>query len=185
MLTADMIDLEVTAREILRICGIIGGPVRNAVRDTTILGKAIPKGTLIYIPLHLVATVPLMDTAKDPDSVAHLDDRWTKYPLGVFDPERWLQEGRFDEEVGAQVMPFSAGPRGCFGKPLAVGCSTAQVKQDKSLIRFGQMLEIKTMLAKLNLAFFLKPIPAELDTFRRVQHLSEQPAVSYVRLANW
>jgi cytochrome P450 len=132
LLTADLIDLEATAREVLRLCGIIGGPVRNAMQDTTILGKAIPKGTLIYIPLHLVATLPVQDTAKDPDSVAHLDDRWAKYPLGEFDPERWLQEGRFDEDAGAQVMPFSAGPRGCFGKPLAVSRILAQAERDIS-----------------------------------------------------
>ena len=37
----------------------------------------------------------------------------------VFDPERWLVDGKFDANAGPS-LPFSLGSRGCFGKNLAV-----------------------------------------------------------------
>lgn len=113
------IDLEATAHEILRLAGTAAGVSRIATRDTVVLGKSIPKGTTLYLPLALIATMPLEDTGATPTSAIH--QKWEGNTLMQFKPERWLDdEGQFDSQVGSQSAPFSGGQRGCFGKALAV-----------------------------------------------------------------
>jgi cytochrome P450 len=115
------LDLEAIINEILRMAGTAGAISRMAIRDTTVLGKAIPKGTSLYLPLALVANTPMEHTAAHPGAVIVDSNRWKGETLSRFDPDRWLDgEGRFDGHVGTQSLPFAAGLRGCFGKSLAV-----------------------------------------------------------------
>ncbi|KAJ9094242.1 hypothetical protein QFC21_006068 [Naganishia friedmannii] len=159
--------LEATANEILRLAGTAAGVSRIATRDTTVLGKHIPQGTTLYFPLTLISTLPMEHLAGDPNAVGARDAKWPGATLKMFEPERWLNdEGVFDSSVGVQSLPFSAGQRGCFGKALAI-------------------LELKTMLAKNNLAFFLDPIPAEYDSDEFEEYVSRKPKVAYVRPVPW
>jgi hypothetical protein len=88
-----------------------------------VLGKPIPKGTTLYLPLALIATMPLEDIAATPASESAIHQKWKGNTLMQFKPERWLDdEGQFDSQVGSQSAPFSGGQRGCFGKALAVSC---------------------------------------------------------------
>lgn len=114
-------DLEATTQEILRLAGTAAGVSRIATKDTVVLGKSIPKGTTLYLPLALIATMPLEDIAAIPNSESAIHQKWQGNTLMQFKPERWLDdEGQFNSQVGMQSAPFSAGQRGCFGKALAV-----------------------------------------------------------------
>ncbi|KAJ9110647.1 hypothetical protein QFC19_001476 [Naganishia cerealis] len=167
LLTEKVPYLEATTQEILRLAGTAAGVSRIATRDTTVLGKHIPKGTTLYFPLALMAHLPVQDLAGDSRAGRTSEGKWKGDTLRKFVPERWLDgEGQFDGQVGVQSLPFSAGQRGCFGKALAV-------------------LELKTMLAKINLAFFLESIPSEYDSDEFVEYISRKPKVSYVRPVPW
>jgi hypothetical protein len=114
-------DLEATAHEMLRLAGTAAGVSRQATKDTTVLGKAIPKGTTLYMPLAMLATMPLEDVSATPTSMDDIAAKWRGNTLHIFNPDRWLDEnGKFDSQVGMQSVPFSAGQRGCFGRALAV-----------------------------------------------------------------
>ncbi|KAJ9113051.1 hypothetical protein QFC22_006147 [Naganishia vaughanmartiniae] len=177
--------LEATANEILRLAGTAAGVSRIATRDTTVLGKLIPKGTTLYLPLTLMATLPMEDLAGDPSNVGAKDAKWPGATLKSFEPERWLDDqGMFDASVGVQSLPFSAGQRGCFGKALAVSSHGAYLSYNAAeWIHSFQMLELKTMLAKINLAFFLDSIPADYDNDEFVEYVSRKPKVALPGIA--
>ncbi|KAJ9110668.1 hypothetical protein QFC19_001497 [Naganishia cerealis] len=145
LLTEKVPYLEATTQEILRLAGTAAGVSRIATRDTTVLGKHIPKGTTLYFPLALMAHLPLQDLAGDSRAGRTSEGKWKGDTLRKFVPERWLDgEGQFD----------------------------------------GQVLELKTMLAKINLAFFLESIPSEFDSDEFVEYISRKPKVSYRRMPN-
>lgn len=114
-------DLEAVVYEILRLAGVVPATTRTATKDAIVLGKRIPKGTTLYFPLTMIASLPLEDTAADPTNPVMHHVKWQQESLGRFDPDRWLNDaGSFDGQSGARSLPFSAGQRGCFGKGLAV-----------------------------------------------------------------
>jgi hypothetical protein len=47
------------------------------------------------------------------------------------------------------------------------------------------MLELKTALAKINLAFFLEAIPAEYDSSEFVEYMTRKPKTALVRPVSW
>jgi hypothetical protein len=47
------------------------------------------------------------------------------------------------------------------------------------------MLELKTMLAKISLAFFLDGIPAEYDSDVFVEYISRKPKSAFIRPIPW
>lgn len=129
LLICNSADLEATTHEILRLAGTAAGVSRIAIQDTVVLGKSIPKGTTLYLPLALIATMPLEDIAAVPVSETDIHQQWKGNTLMEFKPERWLDdEGKFDSQVGLQSAPFSAGQRGCFGKSLAASFTHAQAE---------------------------------------------------------
>ncbi|CAE6466135.1 unnamed protein product [Rhizoctonia solani] len=81
-------------------------------------------------------------------------------------PTRWLTpDGTFDRSAGPSI-PFGLGQRSCFGQRLAV-------------------LQIKTFVAAMSRAFFFKPVPLEVDTWRAVELVTRQPKLCYVSLERW
>ncbi len=120
-----------------------------------ILGKRVPKGTIVIFPtstgnedrstpIYSIPDTPAssISSIEDSDddvavqlseSLAGVRDApprkvgfWAAGSGRVFDPERWLDtEGRFDAYAGPS-LPFSAGQRGCFGKNLAVSTVRCQ-----------------------------------------------------------
>jgi cytochrome P450 len=94
------------------------------MQDTTILGKFIPKGSTIYVPLATINGMPGYqannDELRSESSKAAKDiPAWDPNTVHQFQPSRWLVDGQFDSRAGPW-MPFSLGPRGCFGRALAV-----------------------------------------------------------------
>ena len=74
---------------------------REAARDTSLGGRALPRGTtILFAPLHL-----------------HRDPRFWDDP-DAFRPERFAPEARAGRHKFA-YLPFSAGRRGCIGEQFA------------------------------------------------------------------
>jgi hypothetical protein len=116
--------LDAVVHESLRCANTAGAVTRSATQDTTILGKFIPKGTTIYVPLSLVQSSSghqaHSDEARSESSKATKKiPAWDPKTVHEFEPSRWLVDGRFDSKAGPW-MPFSLGPRGCYGRALAV-----------------------------------------------------------------
>ncbi|KAH7339906.1 cytochrome P450 [Rhizoctonia solani] len=81
-------------------------------------------------------------------------------------PSRWLTpDGAFNRSAGPSI-PFGLGQRSCFGQRLAV-------------------LQVKTFAASISRAFFLKPVPPEVDMWDAVELVTRQPNVCYVSLEGW
>ncbi len=79
---------------------------REALEDVELDGLAVPRGRTCLIPIWVLH--------RDPQS-------WVD-PL-AFRPERWLTDGRFDEDAPGQPrgawIPFGAGTRQCIGESFA------------------------------------------------------------------
>jgi hypothetical protein len=80
--------------------------------------------------------------------------------LKNFAPERWLKDGHFDPDA-VQMLPFSAGSRGCFGKSIA-------------------MLELRTVIAVLIMRFNFPPVAKRLSGYQAQDGLTSRPQYCYV-----
>lgn len=88
---------------------------RTARVDTSILGHAIPKGTIV------IASAGFQHTDEHSHNGKRRVGYWEAGTTRQFIPERWLRlDGTFDANAGPS-LPFSSGPRGCSGQKLAVG----------------------------------------------------------------
>lgn len=105
--TASMLDslpfLHAVCNEILRLHPPVIITLREAVRDTTIQGTLIPKGSLFTICPY---AVNLSSSLWGPDSQ-------------VFNPERWLGNNSGGAESNYSFLSFLHGPRGCMGQAFA------------------------------------------------------------------
>ncbi|RYP65762.1 hypothetical protein DL771_008127 [Monosporascus sp. 5C6A] len=120
--------LDAVIEESLRVNGPLPNTQRETIVDTVILGHNIPKGTeIIFVgngPSCLSPGVSVPDSARSESSRAkYSHGHWNPEDIHLFRPERWLrvdENGRevFDPQAGP-TMPFSFGPRGCFGRRLA------------------------------------------------------------------
>lgn len=166
--------LEATVAETLRLS--MTGPVsfRQTIAPCDILGHAVPTGTPIVLvtagPSYTSPDMPLTpEYLRSPTSQAtqlRKAARHSRSPLygsdfHVFDPSRWIQDGVFDPDA-VHMLPFSAGPRGCFGKKVA-------------------MLELKIMLAVLMMRFEFPQLTKSLSRYGAVDGLTRRPTTCYVR----
>ena len=98
-----------------------------ALVDTQILGHHVPKGTTV---IFTITATGFVETEKDRPRLEALDPvrsktssrkfGWWGEDVEKFVPERWLDaEGKFNIKAGPS-LPFSTGPRGCYGQKLAV-----------------------------------------------------------------
>lgn len=124
--------LDAVVEEVTRCANTSSGAMREATRDTELLGYRIPKGTDVYLmsngpgynqPNHLNETIS--DAIRSQSSRDNKDKigTWNAGDVGQFKPERWLrlnEDGKeeFDAHSGP-VMQFGGGIRGCFGRKLA------------------------------------------------------------------
>ncbi len=98
--------IEACAHESLRLKPVAPTLPHQAVRDTTVAGIVVPKGTLVMCLLRPAA----VDEGRFADATA-------------FKPERWLSDGTAAQAASASkrvAMPFGAGPRICPGRYLAL-----------------------------------------------------------------
>ncbi|KAI1084678.1 cytochrome P450 [Whalleya microplaca] len=176
LISAEIPYLEATMQETLRCGGTAGRVMRMATVDTEILGHKIPAGTEIGA---IAATkwfpAPVPEESRSATSRAAVEKNggldWTHSPsaqdLEQFLPERWL---KIDEKGGeifdAGALPqnaFGGGPRGCFGRRLA-------------------MMELRIMITLTVMSFKFLPLPPELDNFQATELLLRQPRQCFVKL---
>ncbi|RYP91149.1 hypothetical protein DL770_002711 [Monosporascus sp. CRB-9-2] len=164
--------LDAVIEESLRVTGPVPVAQRRTVVDTVILGHNIPKGTeIIFInngPSYLSPSVSVPDSARSESSRAKFSHgHWNPEDMHLFRPERWLrvdENGReiFDPQAGP-TMPFSLGPRGCFGRRLAY-------------------LEIRIVLALLVWNFEFQKLSEELSSHAVVDSITSAPKKCFVAL---
>jgi len=161
--------LDATVEESLRCAGTLPNTVRDAIRDTTLLGHFVPKGTTVFLTLYGpgILVPPFPETiADDTEKVAD----WDPEDMHVFKPERWLvpsstAPGGLEFSVNAgPSMPFSLGLRSCFGKRMAY-------------------YQLRTVLALVVWRFVLEKCPEELSTSQAVDGVTHRPKHSYVKLS--
>jgi cytochrome P450 len=100
--------LNAVCNEVLRLYPTIPLSAREAVRDTTIAGQFVPKGTFIYVVPWAVNRNPKLWGSNSEEFV----------------PERWIDEnGRATMKGGADsnyaFLTFLHGPRSCIGERFA------------------------------------------------------------------
>ncbi|KAF4899881.1 Cytochrome P450 monooxygenase TRI13 [Colletotrichum fructicola] len=173
--------LDATVEEVLRHSGPIAFVVREALQDTTVLGRHIPKGTNVFLmangPGYLEPSMPVDDQSRSPgarrDENKALTGAWADDDIAAFRPERWLKDdgnakadsdGLFDPMAGP-TLAFGLGPRGCFGRRLGL-----------------QTLKIEFALIIWH--FQLLPLPSELNGYEGIQRFAREPTQCYVRLKN-
>lgn len=165
--------LDAVVEEILRFALSVAFTVRRAQVDTTILGKHIPKGTDVWMiatgPGYLQPKIPVDDKERSLPGKKPHTGMWDDADCGVFKPERWLKKDPatggdvFDPAAGPNLS-FSLGPRGCFGKKLAM-----------------QTLKLEFML--LIWHFNFHKCPESLSGHVAVQSFAREPVDCYVRLS--
>jgi cytochrome P450 len=164
--------LDAVVEEILRHANTIAFVVRQALQDTTVLGHKIPKGTDVFLMAngagYLEPNMPLRNSdtrspGADPTKAAALTSLWRDSDIDQFLPERWLKpDGSFDPMAGPQLA-FGLGPRGCFGKRLA-------------------LQQLKIEVALLVWSFKFLEVPEELGGWDAVQKFAREPVKCWVRL---
>lgn len=95
--------LNAVCKEVLRLYPTIPLSARNAIRDTTVIGQFVPKGTLVFV-------VPWA-TNRDPKL-------WGP-DAEAFRPERWLDTPNGGADSNYAFLTFFHGPRGCIGQNFA------------------------------------------------------------------
>ncbi|KAH9884564.1 cytochrome P450 [Xylariomycetidae sp. FL2044] len=168
--------LDAVVEEVLRHSNTIAFVVRQALQDTTVLGRRIPKGSDVFLMAngagYLETNMAVKNETRSPGAQAGqgkvLTGLWDDKDVAAFRPERWLETDPataaevFNPMAGPQLA-FGLGPRGCFGKKLAM-----------------QALKIQFMLIVWH--FRLLDTPAELSGFNAVQKFAREPTDCYVRL---
>jgi cytochrome P450 len=174
--TASIPYLDATVAETLRLSNT--GPVsfRQTLVPCEVLGHQVPAGT----PLILVTAGPsyesvdatpmpqtirgkiaaealLQESHLPPTSICSIPSPQT---LDMFVPDRWLANGKFDSEA-VRMLPFSAGPRGCFGENIA-------------------MIEMRIMIAVLVLKFEFPQLAKSLSGYQAQDGLTSRPTYCYV-----
>ncbi|KAG7291136.1 hypothetical protein NEMBOFW57_001147 [Staphylotrichum longicolle] len=152
-------------------------PYLDAVVDTTVMGRHVPKGTDVFIMAngagYLKGNIEVGDERGVPGrerrerSTGALTGVWEDEGIEKFRPERWLkleEDGKevFDAAAGP-TLPFGMGPRACFGKRFA-------------------LMQLRFEFALIVWHFDLLALPRELNDYDSVQKFAHEPAQCYVRL---
>ncbi|GLA34903.1 hypothetical protein AnigIFM63309_009086 [Aspergillus niger] len=159
--------LDAVLEETLRLRAAMLVP-RDATRDTELLGRRIPKGTVVL----LVCQGP--EYSSSPSSQYWSDLKTTrKYPGGgnpdleAFDPERWLvQNERGELEFDGSSYPqlaFGLGIRACWGRRLA-------------------QLEMRIMTVMMTWKFDFLGVPEALAGHEATYDISYRAKKGYLRL---
>ncbi|POS73080.1 hypothetical protein DHEL01_v208523 [Diaporthe helianthi] len=149
--------------------------IRHTIKDTTVLGHRIPKGTDVFMltngpGYHMPATpVDEMTRSKSSQDAKDKYGTWDESDMSQFRPERWLErtengEVRYNALAGPSI-PFGVGPRGCFGIKWAT-------------------LVLKTLVTLVVWNFDLQEIPEELSGTAAKDSASHSAQQVFVRLAS-
>lgn len=113
--------VEASIQELIRISLTAPSWARTTTQEVRVLGYQVPPG-IDVVGAPSVESLEDMDefeidpSVRSPSSRPRAAGRWEPGTKGQYQPERWLDaEGEFDGYRGP-MLPFGAGPRGCFGK---------------------------------------------------------------------
>ncbi|KAK8079183.1 hypothetical protein PG994_002990 [Apiospora phragmitis] len=159
--------LEAFMEESIRAANTSPRLVRMTATDTQSLGYPIPKGVTVFLNPY-IGTKPLdipeglqSDTSRA--SKDNFESYWDPRGMDDFEPERWLNDdGSFNPRKFPRLA-FSAGPRMCYGRNLA-------------------LMEFRVNLVLLVLNFKFEQVPKGLDSMESQQRLFRMPRQIYVRL---
>ncbi|KAF1944332.1 cytochrome P450 [Clathrospora elynae] len=168
--------LDAVVEETLRHSNTIAFVVRQAMQDTTVLGRHIPKGTDVFLMAngagYLEPNIRVQDSDRSlgarASSSKALIRLWDDEGIALFKPERWLKRildtgaEVFDPMAGPS-LPFGLGPRGCFGKKLALQA-------------------LKMQFALIVWHFRLLKCPEELSEYEAEQRFAREPKQCFLRL---
>ncbi|KAK6824759.1 hypothetical protein PG987_012253 [Apiospora arundinis] len=174
--------LDAVVEEVTRHANPVAFVARQAMQDTTVLGRRIPRGTDVLLmgmgPGYLEPNMRVDQDGVDADAMRSpgarlrggkpLTSLWDDGDIGAFEPARWLKTDpetgavRFDPVAGPN-MAFGMGLRGCFGKRLALQA-------------------LKLQFALLVWHFKFLKTPAELNSYDAVQKFAREPTQCYLRL---
>ncbi|KAH9808899.1 cytochrome P450 [Melampsora americana] len=140
--SSDLSYLDAVVHELLRCARTLADVSRETTSEVILADTVIPARTTIVMP-H-----------------GYWGDR-------SFKPERWLDDdGRFDYHKPGPFHAFGHGPRGCFGRNLA-------------------LLEMRLYIAMLSMEFFFDGVPDGLDTMESVELVANHPVSCVVRPRLW
>ncbi|KAJ5120786.1 cytochrome P450 monooxygenase [Penicillium bovifimosum] len=160
--------LEAYMEESMRAANTSPRLVRRTTTDTQVLGYPIPKGVTVLLNPY-IGTQPLdipehMRSETSRSSKGNFESYWDVNGMDEFHPERWLvEDGSFNPREFPR-LGFSAGPRMCYGRNLA-------------------LMEFRLNLVLLVLNFKFEPLPKGLDSMESQQRLFRMPRQCYVRLS--
>ncbi|KAI1145524.1 cytochrome P450 [Nemania diffusa] len=159
--------VEASIQELIRIALTAPSWTRRTTQDVMVLGHRVPAGIDVF-GAPSVQSIEDMDDFQINPEVRSATSRpretgsWKRETKGLFLPERWLNsEGKYDAYAGP-MLPFGAGPRGCFGQRLA-------------------RMELRIMIIMLVLSFEFHSVPEEYASFRAEEVINRGPHITYVR----
>ncbi|KAL4814756.1 cytochrome P450 [Aspergillus spinulosporus] len=159
--------LEACMEESMRAANTSPRFVRRTTTNTQVLGYSIPKGVTVFLNPY-VGTQPLdipehLRSETSRNSKDSFESYWDVNGMDDFQPERWLaDDGSFNPRRFPRLA-FSAGPRMCYGRNLA-------------------LTEFRVNLVLLILNFKFESLPNGLDSMESQQRLFRMPRQCYVRL---
>ncbi|KAK2606815.1 hypothetical protein N8I77_005540 [Diaporthe amygdali] len=166
--------LDGACEEGLRLAGTAKAMLRQAVVDTQVLGCPIPKGTEVFLNLHINRQPAPIDEAKrshtSQEAASKCGDGFqgpAGRDLGRFEPKRWLVKDESGKEVfnpyALPSLAFGGGYRGCFGRRLAT-------------------MEYRFLVVLLILNFEFLPLPEDLRGWTAQEKIFRHPDYPYARL---
>ncbi|KAK0611972.1 cytochrome P450 [Immersiella caudata] len=167
--------LDAVMEETLRCAATSPVINRDVLVDTEILGKKVPKGSILFMNLRIDHDpYPVDEAVRSPTSRLAQAKRTrggfegeSGWDIGRFEPRRWLTRDAEGREVfDAYSLPtlgFGGGYRGCFGKRLA-------------------MMELRIIMVTLVLNFEFLSLPEELAGLEGEEAVFRQPQKIFVRL---
>lgn len=170
--------LDARIEELVRYSVIATVTSRTASTDAVVLGRVIPRGTLvimlgqsagIFKPSHKIPASLRSPTYHNAGGgMIGAWDETSPEEMASFDPERWLKteaDGSkvFDATLGPHLA-FGAGPRRCFGRKLAY-------------------LELRLAIVLVPWHFELQKVSEHLDSYEPIEQLTHNPVQCYVKLA--
>ncbi|KAJ4423613.1 hypothetical protein N0V82_001781 [Gnomoniopsis sp. IMI 355080] len=173
IIQTDIPYLDGACEEGLRLAGTAKALLRQAVVNTEVLGCQIPKGTEVFLNLHINRQLAPVDEAKrslsSQEAASKRGDGF-KGPagrdLGSFEPERWLVKENGKEVFNPYALPtlaFGGGYRGCFGRRLAT-------------------MEYRFFVILLILNFEFLPLPEGLNGWSAQEKIFRHPDFPYARV---
>lgn len=183
--------LDGACEEGFRLAGTAKAMLRQSVVDTEILGCRIPKGTEVFLNLHINhQPVPVNETKRSHTSQDAATKRGDGFQgpagrdLGRFEPRRWLVKDESGKEVfnpyALSNLAFGGGYRGCFGESFHRPWYLFDFLPRFSIGRRLATMEYRIFVVLLILNFEFLPLPEHLSGWSAQEKIFRHPDYPYV-----